>query len=244
MKGLILAFQFLTKIPIRFNVEFNRENVRNMLFFFPFVGFVAGLIPAVCAKYVFSHANNSVAALFTLIIIIFISGLLHIDGYADTVDALMANRDREKSVEILKDSRIGVFACVAIVLAVLARFVTLQQVIENKNFYILFIITVISRTNAMIFITYSNLFISNGLVSFFKESSNKNINTFIATIFFILLMLYNLKSIIFILLSFTVFLITKYTADKKFGGINGDTTGFSIEISELLMLLLSTQVML
>ena len=68
----------------------------------------------------------SIAALATVAFWIVISGVLHEDGLADVADAVRAGRSRERVLSILKDSRIGAFGAVAILLSVLARWQALE----------------------------------------------------------------------------------------------------------------------
>ena len=68
----------------------------------------------------------SIAALATVAFWIAISGVLHEDGLADVADAVRAGRTRERMLAILKDSRIGTYGAVAILLSVLARWQALE----------------------------------------------------------------------------------------------------------------------
>jgi adenosylcobinamide-GDP ribazoletransferase len=68
----------------------------------------------------------SIAALATVGFWIAISGVLHEDGLADVADAVRAGRTRERVLSILKDSRIGTYGAMAIVLSVLARWQALE----------------------------------------------------------------------------------------------------------------------
>jgi adenosylcobinamide-GDP ribazoletransferase len=68
----------------------------------------------------------SIAALVTVTFWIAISGVMHEGGLADVADAVRAGRTRERVVSILKDSRIGTYGAVAILLSVLARWQALE----------------------------------------------------------------------------------------------------------------------
>src|SRR6202020_248337 len=70
----------------------------------------------------------SIAALITVTFWTLISGVLHEDGLADVADAMRAGRTRERMIAILKDSRIGTYGAVAIVLTLVARWQALEHV--------------------------------------------------------------------------------------------------------------------
>ncbi len=105
-----LAISFLTIIPVINGARASDKNVVAASFgWFPLVGF--GIGAALCVEdfalgYVFSPAIRSVLVVMTLAIV---TGALHLDGLADTADALGAGRDRARALEILRDSRIGSF---------------------------------------------------------------------------------------------------------------------------------------
>jgi adenosylcobinamide-GDP ribazoletransferase len=68
----------------------------------------------------------SIAALATVAFWTVISGVLHEDGLADVADAVRAGRSRDRMLAILKDSRIGTYGAVAVLLSVLARWQALE----------------------------------------------------------------------------------------------------------------------
>ena len=93
---------------------------------FPTVGAVLGLAGAGVFLLARQALPASIAALLTVGFWTLISGMLHEDGVADVADALRAGRSREHMLAILKDSRIGAFGAVALLLSVLARWQALQ----------------------------------------------------------------------------------------------------------------------
>ncbi len=95
---------------------------------FPLVGAALGAIGA--AVYIAAERvlPQSLAALATVAFWSAASGVLHEDGLADVADALRAGRTPERMLAILKDSRIGTFGAVAVVLSILARWQALEHV--------------------------------------------------------------------------------------------------------------------
>ncbi len=99
---------------------------------FPLVGAVLGVVGAGLYLAAGRVAPASLAALLTIAFWAGISGVLHEDGLADVADALRAGRTQETMLSILKDSRIGTFGAVAIVLSVLARWQALEHVTISR----------------------------------------------------------------------------------------------------------------
>src|SRR5271155_2314982 len=124
MRTFLAAVSFLTIVPV------NGKGVPpgRAAIFFPIVGAILGAAGAgifIAASLVLPV---SLAALLTVTFWTVISGVLHEDGLADVADAMRAGRTREKMLAILKDSRIGTYGAVAIVLSIVARWQALQHV--------------------------------------------------------------------------------------------------------------------
>ena len=110
IRSLLIAFSTYSRIPVP-QVEWNEENRRYSMCFFPLVGLVTGLLVwgwlSLCACLKMGpFLQGAVAALLPLLI----TGGIHMDGYMDTTDALASWQPQEKRLEILKDSHTGAFA--------------------------------------------------------------------------------------------------------------------------------------
>ena len=121
--GFRAAVRFLTIIPVRGG----DAPPGRAAAFFPLVGAMIGAVGAGVYLLAAAAFPVSIAALATVTFWIAISGVLHEDGLADVADAVRAGRSRERVLSILKDSRIGTFGAIAVLLSVLARW----QALEN-----------------------------------------------------------------------------------------------------------------
>ena len=112
LRSAAMAFQMFSVVPMP-RVEWKKENMRYMLCCLPLVGVVImaalWLWEKVCG--VLGFGSVLYAAGLTLLPAL-LSGGIHLDGYADTSDALSSYGDREKKLEILKDSHCGAFAVI------------------------------------------------------------------------------------------------------------------------------------
>ena len=120
--GLRAAIRFLTIVPVRGGDALPGKAAA----FFPLVGAILGAGGAAVYLLTARAFPVAIAALATVAFWIAISGVLHEDGLADVADAVRAGRSRDKVLAILKDSRIGTYGAVAIVLSVLARWQALE----------------------------------------------------------------------------------------------------------------------
>jgi adenosylcobinamide-GDP ribazoletransferase len=127
LRGLILAVQFLTRLPTPRVAapqltEFSRSAV-----WFPLVGLLIGAV-LVLAVWLGSWSGPWLGALAGLIAWVWVTGGLHLDGLGDVADALgAAHHDPERFAEVIRDPHVGSFGVIAIVLQLLAKFALLVE---------------------------------------------------------------------------------------------------------------------
>lgn len=131
MRSLFIAVQFLTRLPVPVRDATEREIGRSALFF-PIVGILVGGI--LFGAYLLSSLvfPPMMARILPLIVLILVSGAFHLDGLADTVDALYGGRDRDDALRIMKDPHVGVMGVIAIACVLLlkaAALVTLPEAV-------------------------------------------------------------------------------------------------------------------
>lgn len=122
-RRLLGAVQFLTLVPIRGVTAAPAEAA----LFFPLVGAALGCAGGAVLKFSQAAIPGPLAALLVLMLWIAVTGALHEDGLADVADAFRAHRPPQRILEILKDSRIGTYGALAIVLSVLLRWQALAS---------------------------------------------------------------------------------------------------------------------
>ncbi|NMA84673.1 MAG: adenosylcobinamide-GDP ribazoletransferase [Epulopiscium sp.] len=235
MKGLILSLQFLTRIPIHINIDFNHENIRKSTFFFPLVGGLIGALAAI-GYLVFLPISRELGAFATVLLIIVLTGGLHLDGLADTMDGFLSNKDKEKTLDIMKDSRIGAFGVIGLILIILLKYVLLVNMPKLPLVLILSLAN--SRLVAVIMMTYKKTARPNGLGNLFHQSLPKPYLISSAIIYMILLLFLNPIYIIPLLGAYLLGEFVSHIAYNKVDGLTGDVYGTIIEISEAISLIL------
>ncbi|SFM46257.1 adenosylcobinamide-GDP ribazoletransferase [Variovorax sp. OV329] len=125
VRHFLLALQFFTRIPVTGAlaqwVGFTPAMLRESAGHFPGVGWVVGAVGgAVFALALYllpGEAGALAAALLCAVATVWLTGAFHEDGLADVADGLGGSRERSRALEIMKDSRVGAFGAVALVLA-------------------------------------------------------------------------------------------------------------------------------
>ncbi|MCU0762948.1 MAG: adenosylcobinamide-GDP ribazoletransferase [Hydrogenophaga sp.] len=130
LRHYLLALQFFTRIPVTGRlaewVGFSPAMLRASAAHFPGVGWVVGGVTAsvlygLLALLPAQPAAPWVAAVASTIVGVLLTGAFHEDGLADLADGLGGSMDRERALDIMKDSRIGSYGAIALVLALLAK---------------------------------------------------------------------------------------------------------------------------
>ena len=128
MKGLILLFKFMTRLPIPANPEFDSKELGKSMKFFPVVGIVIGFILygvyLIGAKFILS---SYLLATIVVLAEVILTGGLHLDGLADTFDGIFSYRSKQKMLEIMKDSRLGTNGGIALVLYFILKILLIEE---------------------------------------------------------------------------------------------------------------------
>ncbi|NLV89541.1 MAG: adenosylcobinamide-GDP ribazoletransferase [Tissierellia bacterium] len=234
IKGFILSLQFFSRIPININIDFNERNIRYSIFFLPLIGGIIGALGGL-VYYFLSPYNKLIASFLSLLTTTVLTGGLHIDGLSDTFDGFMSNRDREKILEIMKDSRIGTFGVLSIVLVMLFKFILIYSIDNLPLALILSFAN--SRIVAAITISYKKNARPGGLGDLFHKANPKNLVVGSGIIYSFILVLLDLKYLIPLLINLLAGEYMSYVSYKKIQGLTGDVYGAIIELGDVISLL-------
>ena len=124
---IAVAFQFLTRLPVP-QVPFAPDGLARAVKFFPLVGLVIGAGAALLQKVLSPHLSRPAAALVVLAYLVLITGCLHEDGLADASDGLGGGWNPQQILTIMRDSRIGSYGAIALVMSLLLRWLLLARV--------------------------------------------------------------------------------------------------------------------
>jgi adenosylcobinamide-GDP ribazoletransferase len=241
INGLILSLQFFTRIPININVDFNERNIRYSVFFLPLVGAIIGGFGGL-VYYLISPYNIQLASFLALLATIILTGGLHLDGLSDTFDGFLSNRDKEKTLEIMKDSRIGAFGVISLILLILFKFILISNIKDLP------LAIPLSFANSRLVLSYIISYKKNGrpggLGELFHKSNPKNMMFISGIIYIAVLILLDIRYIIPLIITFLLGEYMSFISYKKIDGLTGDVYGAIIELGEAISLLSFWSVMI
>ena len=205
-----------------------------MLLFLPIVGLEIGLIWAGIAWLCrFLQLPALVSGLILCAYPYIVTGFIHLDGYMDVTDAVKSWRDMERRREILKDSHVGSFAVIGIVLLVLAQFAVFAAAPTDANFLILIFVPAVSRCCSALAVTGLKPMSTSQYADQKKPKSHMVVLTIMLAVFlaagFLLCGKYGF-ALIGGLVGYGLALLRAY---KSLDGMNGDISGYALTIGEL-----------
>lgn len=243
MKNLVLNFllmiQFLTRIPVKLNLPCEKEDFRRGAAFLPLVGFVVGLTQWGAYELLIKVLPLNTTIVIIILIGIIVTGAIHLDGLGDTCDGFFAFKGSDKIIEIMKDSRIGSYACIAVIFDLLFKY-TLFSFIAPKLSVGIIAVPTISRFSLLLLITIGKNAKKTGTGNLFVENVGKT-QLFIGLIIAlgILILIMNSRYVAILLSAGVIFTaIFNQFSKSKIGGITGDILGANNELVEILTLIL------
>lgn len=231
------ALMFYTRLPVPSLSNFKEEYLNKATRYFPLVGWIVGLGVAgvfEAASYIFP---TEVAIILCLIVGVLITGAFHEDGFADVCDGFGGGWSKEKILEIMKDSRVGTFAVVGLLLLFLLKFHLLVY-LSQKNIFVqsIFFVQAMSRWFALTFVAstpYSRADEQSKIKPIAKKLATKDfiIASTIAFTAFFLYQNWLITGVFLVLLPLKIYLRSFFL--KWIDGYTGDCLGAAQQISEV-----------
>jgi adenosylcobinamide-GDP ribazoletransferase len=239
MRNFLAAFQFLTIIPVAGRATFSEWNMVRSMAYYPLVGLCIGLI-LVLARHVFGvFFPNTVVAILLVVVLVLITGALHLDGLSDTIDGLKSGKSREEALRIMRDSHVGAFGVVGLACLLILKFTLLTEIQEETMDRSLLLMTTLGRWS-MVQASYGSVYAraAGGLAKPFVEGMGKR-ELLVSTILALAVSaaLLGLKGIVMVGVIGLLSLGIKRYFHWKLGGITGDILGATNETSEFASLL-------
>jgi len=236
---LLLAIQFLTQIPVRLKQTYGEREVGASLLYYPLVGLLlgallAGLNSLLHGVPVLLHAALLLAAWVVM------TGALHLDGLADSVDAWLGGiGNRERTMAIMKDPYAGPAAVVAVVLVLLLKFSALVGLMQCDNGWALLWPLLLARSAMPLLFLTTPYVRPGGLGSALARHAPRRAMALmlLATLLGVLAVL-GMRGVGLVLGCLAVFWLLRRMMMARLGGTTGDTAGALIELLETVVLIL------
>lgn len=125
------ALMFYTQIPCPKNIDHNPDYLNKASRYFPLVGWIVGGISFVFYYIGAFLFTNEIAVILSIIAVILTTGAFHEDGFADVCDGFGGGWTKEKILLIMKDSAIGAYGAIGVVLLLLLKYNALSTLMQS-----------------------------------------------------------------------------------------------------------------
>lgn len=235
MNAFFHALTFLTRIPVPW-LRASDAAWKNSVAYYPLVGFVIGLV-LWCFHFLVSQLfPPMLASVLLLVCWVYLTGGLHLDGWMDLADGLGSNRSRERTLEIMKDSRVGAMGVLAALLLLLVKSAAIAELFSEGAIWFL-VIPAIARMMLLPAIHFWPYVTPNGMATGMKAGLKNlhlagNALMLTATVIWI----GGLHGLFILVISCIGSMWFSYRIAKRLGGLTGDCYGAIIEWTEVLSL--------
>ncbi|HTP66416.1 MAG TPA: adenosylcobinamide-GDP ribazoletransferase [Geobacteraceae bacterium] len=239
MRLYLIAFQFLTIIPLPFSVHCEERDLGRAMALFPLVGLTIGALLAVADYVLGLRLPRPVVDLLLILILSALTGALHLDGLADVCDALAARGSRERFLEVMKDPRIGAVGVTGLVLALMLKYQALLQIPAEAKRPALLLFPLAARFSQVQMAVWAERARQDGLgATFIAAAGTWQFAVAGAMTGVFAWFLFGLQGILCCMLLYLCTWGLKAWFHRKLGGITGDIIGFVSELNEVLCLLI------
>lgn len=239
------ALSYFTRIPIPASIHFDNDQFHKSTAYFPIIGGVVTLV-MMATFYIFQLMFSvPVSLTFMLIASLLLTGALHEDGFADCCDGLGGGYDIAQRLKIMKDSQIGTYAGVGLIVLFLLKFnllVELTTISYSALFIALLIAHIVSRYVALCImesLDYARVGNTGKAQSLAPKLSRGYFIFASLCALSTLLLLPLLSALLIIIVTAVITLILRRVFIKNLEGYTGDCLGFAQQCIEIAVLLLS-----
>jgi len=243
------CLMFYTRIPCPKSIDHNPDYLNKATRYFPFIGWIVGSISFVAFYFSTFFLSTETAVILAIIASVLTTGAFHEDGFADVCDGFGGGWTKEKILIIMKDSAIGAYGAIGLVLLFLLKFkllsesISIFQIESNNGFLTVFLLFVSSHALsrlAAISIIFTHEYSRDDASSKSKPLAKKHTWKEISGAFFfglIPLLALSYFYYNFLLILIPVF-ITRYFLARYFqkwiDGYTGDCLGATQQICEVI----------
>ena len=258
------ALLFYTRIPCPKNIDHNPEYLNKASRYFPLIGWIVGVVCFGVYYLALTMFTVEIALILSMIAGILTTGAFHEDGFADVCDGFGGGWAKDKILAIMKDSAIGAYGAVGLVLLFLLKFQSLVQIIDkvqkcdtgltmcrgsfqdgilNYSILLLFVVAHSVSRLAAISIVFTAKYVSEDALSKSKPVAQRySWHEVAGAFFFGLLPLVVLSFFQWqLVLSLVPIIITRFFLVRYFqkwiGGYTGDCLGATQQIVEIVFYL-------
>jgi adenosylcobinamide-GDP ribazoletransferase len=233
LRSFDISFSFLTVFRVSVDPPPTMEDVGKSAWAFPLVGAVIGAVLALVLWLCQGSLPPFLNAVTVVAVWVVITGGLHLDGWTDCWDALAAAVPPEVRRRILKDSRLGTFGALGLILLLLAKIGALAN--EGLPLIMVFIAPILGRV-MMVLVAGSSEKSAAGMAAGFISGLDARSMVSAGVMGVVAAIIGGRQGILAAIVAYVVAVGFARLSRSRLGGINGDVIGACCELTETLVL--------
>lgn len=236
MNALLIAIQFLTRLPTPGRLAFDGEQLGRSLLWYPTVGLLLGILLWLLQMLLGATPLLLQAALL-LAVWVALTGALHLDGFADSVDAWVGGQgDSARTLEIMKDPRSGPMAVTALVLLLLLKFVAVYCLLQQEQVATLLLAPWLARGLLPVLLLSTPYVRPGGLGSALVEHLPRDLLPRVLLVNALVMLLFGWVAVYGLLIAGLGFCLLRHLMMARLQGTTGDSAGAMVELIEVALL--------
>ena len=237
-RAFAAAITLLTRVPLGRRVRVDATDVARSLAWLPLVGTALGGAIALAGRGLEGRLDDGPAAVLIVSAWALATGAIHLDGLADSADAL-GGGDRDRRLAIMRDSQIGSFGALALVLVVALKIALVVAVLARGHHLWLIAIPAVGRVAASGLAAVLPYAREQGTGAALVSGGRRaeRLAVALATALVVALACARLRGLLAVAAAALVALAIGRLAARRLGGVTGDVLGAAIELAECAALL-------
>ncbi len=229
----LIALQFLTRLPVRLRGTPDARLVGRSLLYYPFVGLILGSLLA-GLSWILGDVSGLLRAALLLAVWVLLTGALHLDGLADSADAWVGGLgDRERTLAIMRDPYCGPAAVVTLIIVLLIKFSSLEQLATTGNTVALVLAPVFGRI-ALVALFLTTPYVRPGGLGadLAQHFPRRGCAAILLLALIAILLIAGSQGFWTMLVVAGVMLLLRSLMIQRIGGMTGDTAGAVVTLTE------------
>ncbi len=236
LNAFLFALSYFSIIPVPTkNLEIKEETYKYTLFLLPLVGAILALL-VVGVNFTLNQLFSPIYSCFvSAVIYLFLYGFLHLEAVCDVADGWFASYSGKDVYKIMKEPTIGAIGAIYTFCFVLLKVAIITYILYEKEYFLFVMVCVFSRLNLIYLLEYFE-FNKNSFLALAFQSAGVFQLKVLALIYVLIAFIFGTNALILFVLSLFSFYFLLKILNNKFGFVNGDCLGFTIEHTELVLL--------
>ena len=239
LQGMALSFSYFSMMPIRLKkIQQSKKSDDAILLTLPFVGLILALVSVVLFLFLKELLPLYYSAILSACMYMILYGFLHLEAVCDVCDAWYAALSKKDVYAIMKEPHVGAMGIIGVVFVIVLKVAAITMLLVHEQYFVFVAVAVFGRWGLIVGLNLFEFHKNSYFAQQLKQSAQGKIVLLSFCIYGLIVFVCTSVTHLLVFTSITlvaVMFILKQLK-KRLGFLNGDALGFSLEITELILL--------